>query len=117
MGCAAFGGFTLAVTLILCLIAFVFYRATSVGQALWVLSAMFGEPHESYAIRLPQTDLVIAAVVLEGLGIAHWMCRNTGVEGLVTSAPWWTVSVGLGVMLISIALSSTESHGFLYFQY
>jgi alginate O-acetyltransferase complex protein AlgI len=106
-----------ALTLILCLIAFVSYRATSLGQALWVLSAMFGRPHESYAIRLSETDFVIAAVVLDALIIAHWMCRNRGLEELVASLSWWAVPIGLGMMLIAITLSSADSHGYLYFRF
>jgi alginate O-acetyltransferase complex protein AlgI len=113
-----FGKFFLwAITIVLCLIAFVFYRAASIEQSLWMLSSMFGAPRASFAFRLSDADLLIAAVVLESLIIAHWLCRNTPLEAIAVRVPWWTVSVSLALMLVAITLSSGESQSFLYFQY
>jgi D-alanyl-lipoteichoic acid acyltransferase DltB (MBOAT superfamily) len=109
--------FLWAVTIALCLVAFVFYRAASLEQSLWMLSSMVGRPQAFLAFRLSDTDLLIAAIVLEGLIIAHWLCRNTPLEAAVVRVPWWSVSVGLALMLVAITLSSGESQGFLYFQY
>jgi alginate O-acetyltransferase complex protein AlgI len=106
-----------AVTIALCLIAFVFYRAASVEQSLWMLSSMFGASRTSIAFRLSDADLLIAVVVLESLIIAHWLCRNTPLDAVAVRAPWWTVSVSLALMLVAITLSSGESQSFLYFQY
>jgi alginate O-acetyltransferase complex protein AlgI len=109
--------FLWAVTIALCLIAFVFYRATSIEQSLRMLSAMSSIPRVSHAFRLSDADLLIAAVVMEFLFIAHWLCHNTSLEAVAVGVPWWTVSVSLALMLLAITLSSGESQRFLYFGY
>jgi len=80
-------------------------------------SSAAGTPHASYAFRLSDVDLLIALVVVESLIIAHWLCRNTPLEIAAIRVPWWTISVGLALMLVAITLSSGESQSFLYFQY
>jgi alginate O-acetyltransferase complex protein AlgI len=109
--------FLWALTLFLCLVAFVFYRAVSVEQSLWLLAAMLASPQATSAFRLADADLLIAATVLECLVIAHWLCRSGPLETAVVRVPWWTVSIGLALMLVAITLSSGESHSFLYFQF
>lgn len=106
-----------ALTFCLCLIAFVFYRATSVDQSHRLLSAMFSISHASSTFRLSNADLLIALVTMEFLVIAHWLCRNMPLDTVVVRVPWWTVSIGLGLMLAAITLSTGESERFLYFQY
>jgi hypothetical protein len=104
-------------TLVLCLVAFVFYRAENLEQSFRILSAMSGTATASLPFRLSDADLLIAAIVLEGLVITHWLCRHTSLEAAVGRVPWWTVSVGVALMLVAITLSSGESQSFLYFQY
>jgi alginate O-acetyltransferase complex protein AlgI len=106
-----------ALTMSLCLIAFVFYRAENLEQARWMLAAMFGATGTLSNFRLPDSDLLIGLVVVECLIIAHWLCRNTPLESAVVHVPWWSISVALALMLVAISLSSSESPGFLYFQY
>jgi D-alanyl-lipoteichoic acid acyltransferase DltB (MBOAT superfamily) len=109
--------FLWALTMALCLIAFVFYRATSVEQARWMLASMFGSVGTASSFRLADHDLLIALVVVECLVIAHWLCRNTSLETVAVRVPWWSISVALALMLVAITLSSSESQSFLYFQY
>jgi alginate O-acetyltransferase complex protein AlgI len=109
--------FLWTVTMTLCLIAFVFYRAASIEQARWMLASMFGSVGTSSSFRLPDENLLIALVVTECLVIAHWLCRKTPLEAVAVRVPWWSVSVALALMLVAITLSSSESQGFLYFQY
>jgi alginate O-acetyltransferase complex protein AlgI len=110
--------FLWALTMTLCLIAFVFYRAASLEQAGAILQAMFGGVTVSTLVfRLPDADLLIAPVVVECLTVAHWLCRNTPLETVAVRVPWWTISVALALMLVAITLSSGDSQGFLYFQY
>jgi alginate O-acetyltransferase complex protein AlgI len=105
-----------AVTMTLCLVAFVFYRAGSVEQARWMLASMFGSI-ASASFRLPDHDVLITAVVAECLVVAHWLCRNNTLEVIAVRVPWWSVSVALALMLVAITLSSGESQSYLYFQY
>jgi alginate O-acetyltransferase complex protein AlgI len=109
--------FLWAVTMVLCLIAFVFYRAASVEQARWMLVSMFGAVDTSSSFRLSDENFLIVLVIAECLVIAHGLCRNTRLEAIAVRVPWWSVSVALVLMLVAIILSSGESQGFLYFQY
>jgi alginate O-acetyltransferase complex protein AlgI len=105
------------ITFALCVFTFVFYRAASLEQARWMLASMGGSVGTSQSLRLADHDLLIALVVVECLITAHWLCRNTPLETVAVRVPWWSVSVALALMLVAITLSSTESQGFLYFQY
>jgi D-alanyl-lipoteichoic acid acyltransferase DltB (MBOAT superfamily) len=106
-----------AATMTLCLIAFVFYRATSLEQARWMLASMIGSVGTSSRFRIPDQDLLIGLVVVECLVIAHLLCRNSALEAIAARVPWWSVSVALVLMLLSITLSSSEVQGFLYYRY
>ena len=109
--------FLWAVTVTLCLIAFVFYRATNLDQAGWILASMVGHYHKSSSFGLADRDLVIALVVVECLFISHWLVRDIDLETAVARIPWWSVSIGLALMLVAITLSTGESQDFLYFRY
>jgi alginate O-acetyltransferase complex protein AlgI len=106
-----------AVTFTLCLVTFVFYRSASLAQAGWILAAMFGHHAGPKSFGLGDDDLLIALVVAECVIVAHWLVRNRSLETAVASVPWWSVSVGLALMLVAITLSSGKSQNFLYFQY
>jgi alginate O-acetyltransferase complex protein AlgI len=101
-------------TITLAVIAFVFYRVASVEHALSILSAMAGYLPTDAAFRLPDDEIVIAIVVIEAIMISHWLCRDRRVE---LAVPWWAISLGLAAMLLAITISSSDSQGFLYFQY
>jgi alginate O-acetyltransferase complex protein AlgI len=109
--------FLWTITMTSCLIAFVYYRAASLEQARWMLASMFGSAPTVSSFRLADENFLIALVVAECLVIAHWLCRNTPLEAIAVRVPWWTISVALALMLVAITLSSSESQGFLYFQY
>lgn len=105
-------------TMLLCLVAFVFYRSANVEQSLNILAAMGGLGRgRSAPFRLADHDLLIGAAVMESLLIAHWLCRSAPLEVAAARAPWWAVSVGLALMVVAITLSSGQSQSFLYFQY
>jgi alginate O-acetyltransferase complex protein AlgI len=104
-------------TLTLCFIAFVLYRAASLEQARWMLASMCGSLRTSPRYRLADYDLLIALIVVECLIVANWLCRDTPLQTVAAGVPWWTVSIVLTLMLVSIMLSSNESQSFLYFQF
>jgi alginate O-acetyltransferase complex protein AlgI len=113
-----FGKFVLwAVTIMLCLVAFVFYRAANLEQARWILASMAGFPSGVGSFGLTDHDLLIGLVTVECLIVAHWVVRNQNLETAVARIPWWSVSFGLAAMLVAITLSSGESQNFLYFQF
>jgi len=82
-----------------------------------MLASMFGAANTPLSFRLEDHDLLITTIVVESVIIAHWLCRDTPLEVLAARVPWWTVSIGLAFMFLALMLSSSESQGFLYFQY
>jgi len=104
-------------TMILCLIAFVFYRATTLGQSVMILSAMLGMAHPSSAFTLPDYDIFLAIFLIESLVITHWLRRNLSLGEVIIRSPWWVTAVCLAAMLLSMTLSYGESQKFLYFNY
>ena len=76
-----------AVTIVLCLIAFVFYRSAGLEQSMWLLGAMCGNAQTTSAFRLSDADVLIGLFVVEFLFIAHWLCRNTPLETAVVPRP------------------------------
>jgi alginate O-acetyltransferase complex protein AlgI len=106
-----------AATICFCLIAFVFYRSETVEQSLSFLATMLAFSLPDSPFRLPASNFLIAGVVLSGLLIAHWLCRDLSLDVATIRAPWWSVSISLALMLLAITLSSGEAQTFLYFQY
>jgi alginate O-acetyltransferase complex protein AlgI len=104
-------------TMLLCSLAFVFYRSETVAQSWEILSAMSGVIHTSFPLRLPAYELLVVAIVVESLVVLHWICRNTRLEELVAQVPWWVTAVCLALMLFTTVTSSGESQNFLYFNY
>jgi alginate O-acetyltransferase complex protein AlgI len=104
-------------TMFLCLIAFVFYRASTVGQSLELLRVMFGLSHASDSFALPSYDLLITIVVMEILVISHWLRRNIELRDLILRSPWWIISLCLTAMIFALILSRGQSQEFLYFNY
>ena len=104
-------------TMLLCCVAFVFYRSETIEQSWSVLSAMAGMVHTSHPVVLADFDVVATAIVIECLVIAHWLRRNLSVIEVIDSIPWWITSLCLGLMLLAILATSGESQSFLYFRY
>jgi alginate O-acetyltransferase complex protein AlgI len=112
------GSFVLwGLTLILCAVGFVFYRAHSMQQSVWMLQAMCGRPHLSYSSSLSHTDIIITLFVLEGLVLSHWRLRRTTLESTVRHTPSLVVSIALASMMVAIALSFGHSEPYLYFNF
>jgi alginate O-acetyltransferase complex protein AlgI len=109
--------FVWALTIGLCMVSFVFYRAATLDQSWRLLGSLFGTSNSRHAFHLSDADLIIAAVCIESLVIAHWLFRSTPPEVAVARVPWWTVSIGLALMLLAITLSAGESENFIYFQF
>lgn len=104
-------------TMVLCLIAFVFYRSESLGQSGRLLSALFGAIQTSSPFTLSDYDIFVALFVIESLVITHWLRRNLSLIEVIDRAPWPLTAACLAAMLLSMTLSYGESKGFLYFNY
>jgi D-alanyl-lipoteichoic acid acyltransferase DltB (MBOAT superfamily) len=104
-------------TMLLCCVAFVFYRSETLEQSWTVLSAMAGVVHTSHPFELADFDVLITALIIEFLVIAHWLRRGLSLAEVVARVPWWVTSICLALMLLAIMSSSGESQSFLYFHY
>jgi alginate O-acetyltransferase complex protein AlgI len=104
-------------TITLCLIAFVFYRASTVQQSLELLATMFGAAPWPLLARLSDHECIIAWTVIQALVVCHWMVRDVPLNVAVVRLSWVATSVGLALMLLALTMSSSDSQQFLYFQY
>ncbi len=95
------------VTMMLCCVAFVFYRSETLEQSCRLLSAMVGAVYAT-PVTLSEYHLLITVVVVESLIIAHWLCRNEGLDKIAIRAPWWVSATCLGLMLLAISVSSVR---------
>jgi alginate O-acetyltransferase complex protein AlgI len=106
-----------ALTFVLCLVAFVFYRSATVEQSFELLTIMFGGTSVGSPFHLFPFDLLIAGMVMSSLIVAHWLCRETALDAIIMRVPKWSLTICLALMLIAITLTSGEGQTFLYFQY
>lgn len=106
-----------AATMILCCLAFVFYRAQDVEQAWKILNAMAGGGRSSYPFVISDLDALLVALILETIIIVHWLRRQLSLHQVVASSPWWLVALCLAGMLFLITVISGDSQEFLYFQF
>jgi D-alanyl-lipoteichoic acid acyltransferase DltB (MBOAT superfamily) len=104
-----------AVTFALVCIAWVFFRATSFGQAFAVLEAMFGIGTGPRVLPIVDYELVVPAVAAI-LGV-HWLMRERGIEDVVERTPWLVRSAALAVMIAAIVLAQGKDRAFIYFQF
>lgn len=104
-------------TMLLCFVAFVFYRTPHLQQSWQILLTMFGVRHVPFPFQLSDYEILVVAVVLESLIVAHWLCRNVRLDELVLRVPWWVTAICLALMLFAITICSGESESYLYFHY
>jgi alginate O-acetyltransferase complex protein AlgI len=106
------------VTFVLVCIAWVFFRATSFGQAFALLGSMFGLDGLRHGARVlePSNYPLIALAMASILGI-HWIMRDRRVEDVVERSPWFARSVALAIMIVAIILMQGQDRAFIYFQF
>jgi alginate O-acetyltransferase complex protein AlgI len=102
-------------TFALVCLAWVFFRATSFGQAFAVIEAMFGVGTTARALPFVDYELVIP-VIAAIVGV-HWVMRGRGIEDLVAKTPWLVRSAALAVMIAAIVLAQGKDRAFIYFQF
>lgn len=104
-------------TMLLCCVAFVFYRSETLGQSWQILLAMSGVVHSSVPFELADYDVLVAVFLVESLVIVHWLRRNLTLIEIAVRVPRWVTAFCLAAMLLAITISSGASQGFLYFNY
>lgn len=106
-----------AVTFVLVCVTWVFFRARTFGQAWTVLTAMAGRVAPGPTLQLATMDVIIVSITMSVLLAAHWLMRDTGLEGVTDRCPWWLRSVGLAAMIMAIICMPGEDRAFIYFQF
>ena len=104
-----------AITFVLVCVAWVFFRATSFGQAFAVIEGMFGAGGGA-AVFTPVNYGLVGAMIIAILGV-QWALREKSVEDLVEHAPWAARSVALAFMIVTIVLMQGQDRAFIYFQF
>lgn len=124
-------------TFLLLCIAWVFFRADTLGKASSMtatllglgpggMKGMFQPPSISPYQQLPSSGvahLLQPESIVLSLGITalllsvHWLTRNRSLAEVAARVPWWTRSLVLAAMIIGIVGLSGEDHAFIYFQF
>jgi alginate O-acetyltransferase complex protein AlgI len=107
-----------AITFVLVCVAWVFFRATSFGQAFAILEGMIGlgGPGGGPSVLKLVNYSLVAFTMAAILAIHGWM-RERSIEELAERTPWPVRAVALGAMLVAIVLMQGQDRAFIYFQF
>ena len=97
-------------------VTWVFFRATTFGQAWTMLGSMFGII-QSGAPLLTTLAIIKVCVIISVMVIAHWRMRNSSVLEFAYKMPWWILMIIWAMMLSALSLSQESSSSFIYFQF
>jgi alginate O-acetyltransferase complex protein AlgI len=104
-----------AVTFLLVCLAWVFFRATSFGQAFAIVRSLVGLEHAPRTLLVVHLALVAPALV--ALVAWHWASRARPLEQFVDRAPWLVRGLALAAMVVAIVLMQGPDRAFIYFQF
>ena len=106
----------MALTFLLVMLAFVFFRANSMQQALMIITTMFTSSEGTALLSWKLwTQIVIAAFV--GLISLQILFKNKRLTDILSALPIPARALFLSFCLILIAISSGNSDAFIYFQF
>jgi alginate O-acetyltransferase complex protein AlgI len=103
-------------TYVLINVTWVFFRAKSFGKAWLVLNGMFGLNATAEPI-LPTVHLVMVALIVGGIVLAHWYMRERTLESAVARVPAPVLSLTWALMLFAIVIAQGTGNAFIYFQF
>jgi D-alanyl-lipoteichoic acid acyltransferase DltB (MBOAT superfamily) len=97
-------------------VTWVFFRATTFGQAWTMLGSMFGIM-EGNTPLLTTLAIIKVSVIITLMVVVHWRMRNSSVLQVAYKMPWWILMIIWALMLSALALSQESSSSFIYFQF
>jgi alginate O-acetyltransferase complex protein AlgI len=103
-------------TFLLVAIAWVFFRARTFGQAMTVITGLFGGNHHALPL-VPGIYLITTTVIVVGLLLAHSMLRNQTLEMAIARLNPITLTALWTTMAFAVVIQHGESNGFIYFQF
>ena len=113
--------FLAGLTFLLVNLTWVFFRATSFGQAFHLTTSMFGLGPAAALPVLTQSQRLLTGALVLILLAAHWIMRNSTLEEAVERIPAglrpFALSATLSAMLVLFVLVHTEDRAFIYFQF
>ena len=90
------------------------FRADDLGDALVIMAAMLG----GAAPGLPTPEGAWSlAVVITAMLASHLLLRDSSLGHVAARLPWWSRSVVLAGMLLSILLTPSVNRAFVYVQF
>jgi alginate O-acetyltransferase complex protein AlgI len=104
-----------ALTFVLVCVAWVFFRATSFGQAFNVLQGMFGAG--GGPSMFTGTIFISVGVAIGLILVTQWLMRDRSLEDVVERTPWPITSTALAFMTVAILLMQGQDRAFIYFQF
>ncbi len=105
----------MVVTLVLVCVAWVFFRASSFGEAFQIVRALVGI---NTGLRVfPLFDYRLVSLCFGTLIIVQWITRDLTIEQAVERTPWPIRAVALGLMLTALLLMQGQDRAFIYFQF
>ncbi|HUJ63436.1 MAG TPA: MBOAT family O-acyltransferase, partial [Kofleriaceae bacterium] len=110
---ARFGA--VATTFGLVCVAWVFFRASSFGQAFAIVASLFGGG--SGAALYHGIDHALVGATIAAIVAIHWAMRGSSIEQVVARAPWPVRSAALATMIVTVVLMQGQDRAFIYFQF
>ncbi len=104
-----------ALTFVLVCVAWVFFRATSFGQAFAILEGLAGLGGGPAIFKL--TSYTIVGITMAALLATQWAMRDRSIEDLAERTPWPVRSAALAAMIVAIILMQGQDRAFIYFQF
>ncbi len=97
--------------------AWVPFRAQSFADAYAMAGSLFGRLPETHwsEVRTNEAGLVLA--LMAGMLVLQGALRDSSVEAAVQRIPWWLRGIGLGGMIVAMALTAGDDRAFIYFQF
>jgi alginate O-acetyltransferase complex protein AlgI len=103
-------------TFVLVNIAWVFFRAKTFHEAMFVLSGMFGRNAHAEPV-LAAIYILTTVVIITGLLLAHCSMRNQTLEAAIARTHPTALTALWTIMAFAVVIQHGESNGFIYFQF
>jgi D-alanyl-lipoteichoic acid acyltransferase DltB (MBOAT superfamily) len=100
-------------TLLLVVIAWIFFRASDALSALHILTLL----RPSAAGTSLDAAQKLALYAFAGVVVVQWLMRDRDVKELGVRVPAPLLGAALGTLLAAVVLSPGDSHAFIYFQF
>ncbi len=112
-----FRNFSIALfTFFLINVTWVFFRATTFGQAWDLLTSMFGFSKDSNPM-LSTLAIIKVSTIVFFMVVAHWVMRDKKVLDVIPKLSWQVFGTIWAVLLILLIWSQESSSSFIYFQF